>query len=178
MKSSNETLISILWPFRTCQANILTLLQVLNHYFETVGEVAETRTLLCQVYKAKFLSKYRECNSSNEIWSEFCDFCAHAQPIFLLCCKFQSIIFETEGEVAGRKPYYVMWWLRHQRYITLPLIIWSEFYDIYAHAQSICLLWYKFQTINYRRSCRDIKSTLKCDWRTDTWMDTRMYNGE
>ena len=58
-------------------------------------EVAETRTLLCHVYNTIFLSKSRLCNSSNKILSEFCDLYAHAQPIFLLCCKFQIIILKT-----------------------------------------------------------------------------------
>ena len=31
---------------------------------------------------------------------EFCNLYAYVQPIFLLCCKFQIIIFKTEGEVA------------------------------------------------------------------------------
>ena len=34
------------------------------------------------------------------IWSEFCDLYAHAQPIFLLYCKFQIIILKTVGDVT------------------------------------------------------------------------------
>ena len=38
-------------------------------------------------------------HSSNKrgikIWSEFCDIYVHAQPIFLLCYKFQTIILKT-----------------------------------------------------------------------------------
>ena len=62
---------------------------------KTVRDDAETWSLLCNVYKAIFVSKSRVCNSSNKIWSEFYDLYAHAQPIFLHCCQFQIIILTT-----------------------------------------------------------------------------------
>ena len=38
----------------------------------------------------------------------------------------------------------------NQRYITLPLITWSKFCDLYAYPQSIFLIWCKFQTITLK----------------------------
>ena len=69
-KSRNVTLaikklISVRWPLCICPAYILTLLQVSNHYLEIIEKVAETRPLLCHVYKVIFLNKSRICNSSN-----------------------------------------------------------------------------------------------------------------
>ena len=61
---------------------------------KTVG-VVETRTLLCHVYKAELLRKSQVRNSSNKIWSEFCELHAHAQSKFLLRCRFQIIILKT-----------------------------------------------------------------------------------
>ena len=62
-------------------------------------EVAKPRNLLCHVYKAKFLSKSRVGNSSNEtLIRVFLPLCTH--PAYILrCCKFRIIIFKTE-EVA------------------------------------------------------------------------------
>ena len=54
--SSNKNLIIVLSLSCSCSAYYLTLLQISNHYLETV-EAAETQTLLPQMYKAKFLSK-------------------------------------------------------------------------------------------------------------------------
>ena len=43
-----------------------------------------------------YIMKSRVCNSSNKNWSEFCDLYAYAQPIFLLCCKYQIILKTVE----------------------------------------------------------------------------------
>ena len=63
---SNKNLIRVLWPLCTCPACIVILLKVSNLTLKTVGEVAETWTLLCHVYKANFLNKSRIHNSSNK----------------------------------------------------------------------------------------------------------------
>ena len=47
-----------------------------------------------------FLSKSRNVTLAIKNWSELGDLYAYAQPIFLLCCKFQIIILKTVGEVA------------------------------------------------------------------------------
>ena len=56
--------------------------------------VAEQQTILCHLYKTNFLSKSR-VTLAIKAWCGFCDLYAHAQPIFLLCCKFQIIILKT-----------------------------------------------------------------------------------
>ena len=63
---------------------------------ETVA-VVETQTLLCHVYKAKFLSKSKLCNSSNKNLIRIL-YPSCTCP-FSLCCKFQIIILKTK-EVA------------------------------------------------------------------------------
>ena len=102
--SSNKTLIRVLWPFCTCPAYILTLLKVSNHYHENCRSCRDT-ALLGHTYVANLLNISRLCNSSNKIWSEFCDLYAYAQPISLLCCKFQIIRLKTAGEVAETRIY-------------------------------------------------------------------------
>ena len=120
--SSNKCLIRVLWPLCTCQAHILTLLQVSNHYSENYMRSCGDMNPLWCVYMAIFLCKSREvCNSSIKNWSEFCDLYAHVQPIFLLCCKFQIIILKTAGEVAET------WTL-----------LWHVYKTIFL---SICLCW-------------------------------------
>ena len=101
-----------------------------------------------QLNMAKSLCKSRVCNSSNKIWSEFCDLNAYALPIFLLCGNFQITISKTV-RCKHKLPYYAMSMRQNSKvnsgYVTLA--IWSEFCDLYAHALPISLLCCKFQII-------------------------------
>ena len=94
---------------------------------------------------AMCISKSRVCNSSNKIWSEFCNLYAHAQPIFLLCCKFQTIVLKTvrdDTETQTLLCYvYMAIFVSKSRVCNSSKKIWSEFYDLYAHAQPIFLLY-------------------------------------
>ena len=85
-----------------------------------------------------------------KIWSEFCDLHAHALPIFLLCCKFQIIILKTvqvgETQTILCHLYDAIFWV-NPGYATLAIKNWSEFCDLYVHAQPIFLLCCKFRII-------------------------------
>ena len=95
--------IKILSKFCDLYAHCLPILPLCCEFqiifLKTVGEVAERRTVLCHVCKAKFLCKSRVCNSSNKKLTRVCDLNAHPLPIFSLCGKFH-IIFLKAVEVA------------------------------------------------------------------------------
>ena len=69
--------------------------------------------------------------------SKFSDLYAPALSIFLLCCKFQTIILKTV-EVAETGDLLCLVnkakILVNPRYVTLSIIIQSEFKDLYTHA--------------------------------------------
>ena len=53
--AGNKNLVRVLWPLCICPAYVLILLQVSNHYLETVGEA---------VFQTNFLSISRVHNST------------------------------------------------------------------------------------------------------------------
>ena len=60
--NSSITISSVMWPLCICTAYIFLLcckFQII--ILKTAGEIAETRTLQCHVYKINFLSKSRVC---------------------------------------------------------------------------------------------------------------------
>ena len=84
-----------------------------------------------------------------KLWSELSDF-MNSLAYILTCCKFQIIILKTV-EVAETWTIlcnvYKIIFLVNPGYVTQAIKKWSEFYNLYAHAQSVSLLWCKFQTI-------------------------------
>ena len=101
----------------------------------------------------------------------FCDFYAHTQPKFLLCCKFQIIILKTVGEVVKKRT-----------------LIGNEYKAIFLsksrvcntskkkqkkHAQSYILTSLQVSN-NYPencRSCGDKKPTMPYVIRQDCWVN-------
>ena len=143
--TSNKNFILVLWPLHTRPAYIPTLLQISNHYLE----VAVTWTLLCHVYKAKFLYNSKVCNSINKnliriLWSlcicrayiltlpqasnHYLENCRWSCEIQTLLCHMNKTNF---------------------RYVTLWTIIWSELCDLYA--QSIFYILTMVQVSNPSR---------------------------
>ena len=120
---------------------------------KTIGEVAETRTLLCHMYKTSFWVNTGYVTLAIKFWSELCDHYANAQPIILLCCRFEIIILKTV-EIAGTRTLlchvFKSLFLSNSRVGNLAIIIRPVFCDLYAHAQSVFLLWCKFQTITLK----------------------------
>ena len=94
--------------------------------------------------------------------------------IFLLCCKFQITILKTV-EVAETRTMlghvYKVIFLVNQGYVTLTIIIQSEFYDLSTHAQSISLLWCKFQTLTLKTVGGVAETWTVLQSVTDGWMD-------
>ena len=67
----------------------------------------------------------------------------------------------------------------NQEYVTLPIIIWSVFCDLYAHAQSLPLLLCKYKTITLKTvGAADTNSTIKCDRWTHGLMDRHITKGK
>ena len=135
--------------------------------------VAETRTLLCHVYKAIFKVNQGYITLTIKIWSEFCNLYAYAQPILLLCCKFLIIVLKIVGVVEIRT-YCAMCTRPHlkvnQGYITLAIKIWSEFCNFYAHAQSIFLLYCKFVIIILKTVGGVANSIMPCVQKSARWV--------
>ena len=63
--STYDNLIRVLWALCTLSAHSLLWCTFQTIILKTVGRVAETRTLICHVYKTNFLSKSRVYDSNN-----------------------------------------------------------------------------------------------------------------
>ena len=74
--SSNKNMIRVLWPLCTYPAYILIFCKFQIIILKTVGEVAETQTLLCHVYKTNFLSKSRVCSYTYNNWIKVLCICS------------------------------------------------------------------------------------------------------
>ena len=110
---------------------------------KTIGEVAETRYLLCHVYKVIFLNKSRICNSSKEnsirVLSRLC-----TCPAYLTTVQVSNYYLECSRSCGdGNRTMacvYDFFKVNHG-YAYQRLTVHSEFCDPCAHAQSIFLLW-------------------------------------
>ena len=123
--------------------------------------------------------KSREGNSRNKylIRSEFCDLYAHAQPIFLLCCKFPTIILKTV-EVA--ETWSLLCHVYKTNFLSKSRVCNSN------NNNSIRILWplctcsvYILIIVqvsihsleNCKRSCGELNSSIMCDGLTEGHMD-------
>ena len=133
----------------------ITLLQVSNHVISwKLWKVAEIKTLSCHMYKVISLSKSRVCNFSNKnlirvLWP----LTTCPAYIFTLLHGLNHYLenYRSCRDINPIMPcVYDKFSLVNQGYVTLPIIIWSESFDLYAHAKCISLLWCKFQTITLK----------------------------
>ena len=121
---------------------------------KTVGKVADTWTILCNVYKTKFLSKSRLHNSTiyilNRVLWPLCTSSVYILTLVQVSNHYLENYRRSCGNTNPTMPCVLDNFPGKSRVSNSPIIIRSEFFDLYAHVQSICLLWCKFQTITLK----------------------------
>ena len=87
---------------------------------------------------AKFLSKSRVCDSTNKTLIRVLYLYAHAQPIFVLCCKFQINILKTV-EVAETRTllYRDAMCIRQINFLRSSVCIFDQSSVIFMHMLSL-----------------------------------------